>query len=175
MTITPSAFSLLLPHPHDTLAALAYASYKHHEMQTYAAIEAQTGRPPSAEEIDNFERAATTPACLEMYRTQADIFMSAFVNATLEAKRETLHADFTSSAIGRQLATIQAELRARKGALGLFRDVGANLSVNMLTILLIAALVFGYRLLDEGLDRLSFRTGVTQQTPSIPLDDAAQN
>lgn len=45
--VTPSVLSLLLPHPHDTLAALAYASYKHHELQTYAAIEAQTGHPPT--------------------------------------------------------------------------------------------------------------------------------
>ncbi|NHZ37471.1 hypothetical protein [Massilia rubra] len=169
--VTPSVFSLLLPHPHDTLAALAYASYKHHEMQTYAAIEAQTGHPPTPEDVDTFERAATTPVCLAMYHRQADSFMNAFVNATLDAKREALHADFTSTAIGRQLAAIQAELRARRGPLGLFRDVGANLSVNVLTILLIAALVFGYRLLDDGLDRLSFRTGVTQATPRPSLDE----
>lgn len=100
--------------------------------------------------------------------------MNAFVNATLDAKREALQADFTSTAIGRQLAAIQAELRARRGPLGLFRDVGANLGVNVLTILLIAALVFGYRLLDDGLDSLSSRRGVTQQKQQ-PVDDAAQN
>ena len=171
----PSVFALLVPHPDDTLAALAYALYKQHEIETYAAIEAQTGRPPAPEDIENFERAATTPVCLTMYQEQADSFMKAFLDATLDAKREKIQAELTNTAIGRQLAAIQAELGARRGPLGLFRDVGANLSVNVLTILLIASLVFGYRLLDDGLNSLSFRTGVTQQKPPPPVDDATQN
>lgn len=170
----PNVFALLVPHPDDTLAALAYASYKQHEIETYAAIEAQTGRPPTPQDVENFERAATTPACLAMYQRQAGSFMKAFLDATLDAKGAKIQAEFTDTAIGRQLAAIQAELRARRGPLGLFRDVGANLSVNVLTILLIAALVFGYRLLDDSLDSLSSRTGVTQQKP-LPAGDAARN
>ncbi|MDQ1924011.1 hypothetical protein [Massilia pseudoviolaceinigra] len=66
-----------------------------------------------------------------------------------------------TTAIGQQLATILAHQRARKGLTGWLKDVSANLSVNVLTILFIAALVFGYRLLDGWLNHLSTQTGVS--------------
>ncbi|MCE3607797.1 hypothetical protein LXA47_29975, partial [Massilia sp. P8910] len=44
---------------------------------------------------------------------------------------------------------------------GWLKNVSAHLSVNVLTILLIAALVFSYRLLDNWLNYLSSETGVS--------------
>ncbi|MDM5177446.1 hypothetical protein PO883_09610 [Massilia sp. DJPM01] len=87
--------------------------------------------------------------------------MNTFINATIESRKARLEVEFMTTAIGQQLAAILAHQRARKGLAGWFKDVSANLSVNVLTILLIAALVFGYRLLDNWLNHLSSETGVS--------------
>jgi hypothetical protein len=168
MTSRPSVYSLLVPDPTDTLAALAFTQYEQHKVETYSDIEAATGRAPTPQEMHVFECAAKTPMGIAMYRRRAETMVNLFLDATLETRKARLEAEFMTTAVGRQLADILAHQRARKGLTGWFRDVSANLSVNFLTILLIAALVFGYRLLDDWLNHLGTQTGIgSTHTPHV--------
>ncbi|ATQ77671.1 hypothetical protein CR152_26570 [Massilia violaceinigra] len=163
MTTRQSVYSLLVPDPGDTLA---YTQYKQHKVETCSEIASSTGRAPTSDEMSAFERAAKTPMGIAMYQRRAVTLANAFLDATLESRKARLEAEFMTTAIGQQLATILAHQRARKGLIGWLKDVSANLSVNVLTILFIAALVFGYRLLDGWLNHLSTLTGVSSTEKS---------
>lgn len=171
MPSRPSVYSLLVSDPNDTLAALAYTTYKQHEVETFAEIALRTGHPPTPDDIEAFERTASTPSALAMYERQAEALMKTFLEITLSARQAKLDADFLNTAVGQKLATLQAQQDAKKGFGGWFRDVSANLTVNVMTLLVIAALVYGYRLLDGWMSDLGTKTGVirSDQTPVGPL------
>ncbi|UOD28600.1 hypothetical protein INH39_24600 [Massilia violaceinigra] len=161
MTGRDSVYALLVSDPSDTLAALAYTIYKQHEIETYSDIEATTGQAPTQQQIDAFERAAKTPTGLAIYTRRAETLMNTFLDATLSARKAKLEAEFMTTTISHQLSAIAARQHARKGIRGWAKDVSANLTVNFLTILLIAGFVFGYRLLDGWLNHLGTQTGLT--------------
>lgn len=148
MTSCQSVYSLLGTRPNDVFAALAYTMYKQHKIETMREIEARTGTSPSAADLETFERCARTPSALAMYREHAAAMMKTFVDETLANKQATFQADFVNTAVGRQLASIQANQVASKSISGWFREVSANLAVNLMTILVIGSLVFGYRWIE---------------------------
>lgn len=86
--------------------------------------------------------------------------MNAFLEETLESRRNVLESEFASTKIGQQLLAIQEKQREKKGGKGWAADVSGNLAVNFVTILVIAALLFGFKGLDKMLRDFGRNSGV---------------
>lgn len=149
MAAHPTVFSLLVTNPDDVLAALAYAAYKQHEVETMAEILSRTGTEPTADDVAAFERSASTAAGLAMYEERAETLMQTFLSVTLAARESALVAEFTNTAVGQQLLNIQNNQKADKTFMGWARDVTGNLMVNLVTILIIGSLVIGYKKYED--------------------------
>jgi hypothetical protein len=168
MAVPPTMYQLLVPNPSDALAALAYAAFKQHEVQVMDAIVSATGAPPTQLDIDGFYRAASAPAMLDMYEQHAQALMNAFLEETLESRRNVLETEFASTKIGQQLLAIQEKQREKKGWKGWAADVSGNLAVNFVTILVIAALLFGFNGLDKMLGDFGRNSGVIDSHNAVP-------
>lgn len=158
----PTMYGLLVHGIADTPGALAFASYKKHESEAYAEIETRTGHAPTPADIAMFERAASTPSALSMYRQIGDAILKEYLEESLAEAHAQLKEQFTNSAISRQLGRLQTELAGKRTFAGWFREVSANLTVSLMTLLVIASLVYGYRLLDGWIGGLGSKTGITQ-------------
>lgn len=105
------------------------------------------------------------PLALKLYKDRADFLMQAFANEALAAYRQEFDIEFHKAALGRQLTAIQEKLGANKGFQGWRHDVSANLAVNLVTILVIGALVFGYRWMDVWSSRIGEGVGILSNAP----------
>ena len=157
-----SMYSLLVQNQSDALGALAYSLYKNHEAEAYADIEERTGQAPTPADVMTFEYAASAPSALKMYRQVGAAILKEYLEESLAEAHAKLKEQFTQSAIAGQLGRLQAQIEAKKTFAGWFREVSANLTVNLMTLLVIASLVYGYRLLDGWMGGLSYKTGITQ-------------
>lgn len=152
-------YQLLVPDPDDVLAALAYTAYKQHEVEAMTSLEAASGNPPTQAEIDGFYRAASTATMLEMYADRAEALINAFLAETLQSRESALENQFATTEIGLQLKGIQEKQRERRTWKGWTADVGGNITVNFMTLIFVAALVFGYRQFDDWMSKLGHKTG----------------
>ena len=160
MRIGPSMYSLLVHDPDDVLTALAYTAYKSHELEVMRAIASETGLPPTQGDIDAFYRVSSSPTMLAMYVRQAEALTKTFLDEALKSRKSALEADFVSTAVGRRLIAIERKLVEKRSVRGWCADVGANLAVNFVTILVIAALLFGFQGLDRMLGTLGRDSGI---------------
>ncbi len=173
MANSPSVYSLLVADPNDVLAALAYTTYKQHKVETIEEIEMRTGQPATPADLEAFERTARTPSALAMYGRQAEHLIQAFLRITLSERQGALTAEFANSEISRQLAAIQANQNANRTVWGWFRVVGGNLAVNIMTILVIGALLLGYRWYEEVAGVVSSKAGLHSKSTTQPGGSAA--
>lgn len=161
-----SMFDILVGKSRDVFAAVAYMLYKKHKREVMARIVAETQAPPTAQDIEQFYRAASSPEMVKMYRQSAEELGTSFLTMSLEGRYAQLEIGFTNTAVGGQLAEMQRKLDLRRGWRRWLADALGNLSVNFITILLIAAVVTGYRALDQLNAQLQQAAGVV--TPAAP-------
>lgn len=174
MPNSPTMYELLGQHPNDIVAALAYQAYAKHEHDFINGIHSTTGAPPTQEDLDVFYRTCSAPAMLQMYQQQAKILVNAFVQESLEGRKAVLEREFVFSRIGQQLAALHRKLNAKRSWRGWLADVSGNLLVNFATILIIAALLFGFRGLEQLLRRLGRDSGVLL-APGLPAQTLKLN
>lgn len=75
-----------------------------------------------------------------------------------------------------QLTTVNEVLAAKRTWLGWLRDVGGNLIVNVVTILVIGALVLGYKFIGELQQRTEMKTGLgSAGAQGAPAADATKH
>ena len=75
-----------------------------------------------------------------------------------------------------QLTAINGALAAKRTWVGWLRDVGGNLIVNVVTILVIGALVLGYKFIGEIQQRAEMKSGLGSASASgSPPTDAAKH
>jgi hypothetical protein len=159
-------YEILVQDPEDVLAALAYTAYKQHEFEVMSKIQHETQAPPTAADMEQFYRAASAPAMIEMYMQRAELLSNAFLTSSLETKYSELEAAFINTSIGRQLSDIRGKQDERRTWKGWVADSLGNLTVNFVTILLIAAAVTGYRALDQLNGHIGKVSGVAASEPS---------
>lgn len=160
MATNPSIYSMLVPDPNDVLGALAFATYKQHASEVMEGILQATAGPPTQNDIDVFYRAASAPAMLAMYKQQAQALMTAFLDETLDSRWRALESEFQTTQIGRQLQAIQNKQSEKRSWKGWAADVSGNLVVSLVTILVIAGLLFGYQSLDRIWSTVGQKAGV---------------
>ncbi|ELX11451.1 hypothetical protein Jab_1c00340 [Janthinobacterium sp. HH01] len=153
-------YQLLAQDCNDALAMFAYAAYKQHKSDVIEAILTKTGRPATEEDLAAFYLIASTPSMRAMYVQRAESMMNSFLRKTLQVRRRELESKFLSTKIGEQLQAIQAVQQRKRSWKGWAADVSGNLAVNFVTILVIAALLFGFRGLDQMLNEFGRNSGV---------------
>lgn len=154
MTVTYNTiYETLTADPNDLVGALAYIIYKKQKVEFCKNY--PSGAPGRAE-LDNFHRIASLQTSIDSYRAQAEALAQAFLTVALddladrtenETRQDVLSKQITTVNTGlqTQLNTINANLDAKRTLVGWGRDVGGNLVVNLLTIVIIGAIVVGYR------------------------------
>jgi hypothetical protein len=144
----------------EALAIFAYAVYKRHKAESLNAILEKNGAPATQQELDTFYLSACTPLMRDMYIQQAEALMTELVDATLELRECELERDFLTTAVGQRLEVIQSNQQQKRSWRGWAAEVSGNLAVNFITILVIAALLFGFQGLDTLMNELGRSAGV---------------
>jgi hypothetical protein len=166
MDTRPSMFDILVGDNGNALAALAYMTYKKHKREVMSRIERETHAPPTAADIEQFYRMASSSEMIEMYMQRAEALSALYMGMSLDIRHAQLEIGFNSTAVGGQLIEIHRKLDQRRSWKRWFADSLGNLSVNFITILLIAGVVTGYQALDRLNKQLGEMTGVVK--PALP-------
>lgn len=146
-------YETLTADSNDLVGALAYIIYKKQKVEF---CKNHPGGAPGRAELDNFHRIASLQTSIDSYRAQAEALAQAFLTVALddladrtenETRQDVLAKQITTLNTGlqTQLNTINANLDAKRTLVGWGRDVGGNLVVNLLTIVIIGAIVVGYK------------------------------
>nr|WP_315251822.1 hypothetical protein [uncultured Duganella sp.] len=147
----------------EALAIFAYAVYKRHKAEFLRAMLEKTGMQATAEQLETFYLSACTSSMCDMYIQQAELLMADLVGNTLDLRECELERDFLTTKIGQQLQGIQTNQQERRTWKGWAAEVSGNLAVNFVTILVIAALLFGFRELDQLVGEFGRDSGVLQK------------
>lgn len=147
----------------EALAIFAYAVYKQHKAEALQAIRDQSGMSPTSEELEIFYLSCCTPSMRKMYVQQAEKLMQQLVGRTFELLECELERDFHATKVGQQLKAIQDNQQQKRTWKGWAAEVSGNLAVNFVTILVIAALLFGFRGLDQLVSEFGRDSGVLQK------------
>jgi len=147
----------------EALAIFAYAVYKRHKAESLRAIFDKNGAPATVEELETFYTSCGTPCMREMYIQQAEALMQRVLDNTLTLRRQKLEQNFLATKVGQQLEAIQVNQQQKRSWKGWAAEVSGNLAVNFVTILVIAALLFGFRGLDQMLAEFGRNAGVLQK------------
>jgi len=167
-------YETLTADPNDLVGALAYIIYKKQKVEF---CKNHPGGAPGRAELDNFHRIASLQTSIDSYRAQAEALAQAFLTVALddladrtenETRQDVLSKQITTVNTGlqTQLNTINANLDAKRTLVGWGRDVGGNLVVNLLTIVIIGAIVVGYRSWADIQQGTEARVGLS--SPSTP-------
>jgi hypothetical protein len=162
-------YEKLTADPNDLVGALAYIIYKQQKVEFCKATSAGN---PSREEIERFHAIASLDASIAAYRSQAEAMAQAFLNEGLddlvqrteaETRTDVLYTYIgnVNTGLQSQLTTVNEILAAKRTWLGWIRDVGGNLIVNVVTILVIGALVIGYKFVAELQQSTESRAGMS--------------
>ncbi|MGZ3802539.1 MAG: hypothetical protein ACXVCL_20440, partial [Bdellovibrio sp.] len=106
-------------------------------------------RTPTSEELSNFHRSSMTQHAIDGYRMQGESLVLAFLNESLAQRVKDIQSDVEDSVIGEHLKNIQSHLDSKRTLSGWFKDISGNLVVNFLTILIIGAVIVGYKAINE--------------------------
>lgn len=161
-------YEKLTADPDDLVGALAYIIYKQQKVEF---CKNTSSGNPSRTEIEQFHAIASMETSLAAYRSQAEALAQAFLNAGLddlvqrtedETRRDVLYKHMLNlnSGLQSQLNTINQTLAGKRTVVGWLRDVGGNLIVNVLTILVIGAAVLGYNTLGKVQQRTEKEVGL---------------
>ncbi|MGK5019726.1 hypothetical protein [Janthinobacterium sp. LB2P10] len=177
-------YGKLTADPNDLVGALAYIIYKQQKVEF---CKTTSGGNPSREEIERFHAIASLDASIAAYRSQAEAMAQAFLNEGLddlvqrteaETRQDVLYTYIgtINASLQTQLTTVNGALAAKRTWVGWLRDVGGNLIVNVVTILVIGALVLGYKFIGELQQRTETKAGLgSASVPVSPATDAVKN
>jgi hypothetical protein len=151
----------------DAVGMFAYALYKQQKIAFIAQIHSEKNQAPTPEELVSFHTLSMLEPTIKGYREQAEILVSAFLTASLTQRVEEIQSSVEESVIGERLKEIKEDINSKRTWQGWFADVASNLTVNVLTIMLIGMLIFGY----NGLGQI---TKKAESIANIPSEDNKQ-
>ena len=168
-----SSYSLiyqqLVTDPNDAIGAIAYVLYKRDKIAFIEATQAAHGRVPNADELKVFHTQSCMPTVLEGYRNQAKQLGEAFLSAGLANKMRDFEDEIRESVLNQNVSAVLSELKSKKRFVAWAGDMVANLGVNVLTILVIGALLGGYQALAK------FNANVEKIANVAPATDSASS
>jgi hypothetical protein len=165
-------YNQLVADSNDAVGAFAYLLYKREKIEFIEAIRCQRGREPSTEEMRAFHIQTCTQSRIESYRKNAELLVQAFLSAALKTRVAQYEVDVRESVLSKGLDAIAAEMRAKKTWGQWARDVLGNLGLNVLTILVVGALLGGYHALNRFNANMEKAANVPAQAASAPPSSA---
>jgi len=138
-------YKLLVTDTSDAVGAIAYILYKRDKIACIEATLATHGRAPTADELKVFHPQSCMPAALEAYHTQANQLVEAFLNAALVPRMREFEDEVRESVLNQNMSAVLSELKSKKRFVAWAGDIVGNPGVNVLTILIIGALLGGYQ------------------------------
>ena len=188
-------YKALVNGPNDVHGAVAYVLYKNEKIAYIEHFSKEKGHQPDSNDLAEFHRMTNLPGRLDSYREQADRLLEEFLERMLAARVQEAEDAFrqshistnihdakadirnqiqsSESVIKAELSNVQRTLDGGKGIGGWFKDLGINLAVNVLTVVLIGLAVVGSAHLDDGLSALKNGISSPAEGKSSPPDVAA--
>lgn len=168
-----NVFSQLVNGPDDFAGALAYVVYKKSKMEWRDRFVAANAREPSDQEVGEFVELASLPSSLRGYTQQGDILAAEFARRMFERKAAELTYSINQSELVSRFAGLEAtvvtalsriekRIDERKTAAGWARDIGTSLISGIGLILILGAMLGGYKMLTELTESVKTTTGVAQ-------------
>ena len=148
----------------DAVGIFAYALYKQHKIAFVNKVIADENRNPTTDELSNFHRSSMTQHAIDGYRIQGESLVLAFLNESLAQRIREIENGVEDSAIGEHLKNIKDQIDSKKTWLGWGKDVLNNLSVNILTVIVIGSIIIGYKFLSEFYSKTETAAGITSQS-----------
>lgn len=105
-----------------------------------------------------------TQQAISGYRIQGEALVLAFLNESLAQRVRDIENGVQDSVIGEHLKNIKDQIDSKKTWLGWGKDVLNNLSVNILTIIVIGAIIIGYNYLSGFYSKTETAAGITNQS-----------
>lgn len=139
----------LVNDPDDAVGAIAYVLYKRDKIALIEATIAAHGRAPTPDELKVFHKQTCDPAKIQAYRAHAQQLANAFLNSGLTQRMRDFENDIRESVLNQNVSAVLVELKSKKSLGAWFGDIVGNLGVNMLTIIVIGALLGGYQALAK--------------------------
>jgi len=146
MTEHNKIYESLVQGPDDAIGAFAYVLYKQHKVEWMKDIHTRHQRTPTGQEVEFFHAENILPGMIEAYRKRGEALAIAFLEAGLEEKIIEIEESVKASSLAKRFEGVEMRLDDRKGVKGWFRDIGTNVMVNVLTILVIGAVIVGSKL-----------------------------
>lgn len=134
-------YDQLVTDVNDAVGAFAYLLYKREKIEFVEAIRCQRGREPTIEEMRAFHTQTCTQSRIESYRKNAELLVQAFLSAALKTRVTQYEVEVRESVLSKGLDAIAAEIRAKKTLGQWARDILGNLGLNVLTIVVVGALL----------------------------------
>jgi hypothetical protein len=148
----------------DAVGIFAYALYKQHKIAFINRIIIDEDRNPTTDELSNFHRSSMTQQAISGYRIQGEALVLAFLNESLAQRVRDIENGVQDSVIGEHLKNIKDQIDSKKTWLGWGKDVLNNLSVNILTIIVIGSIIIGYNYLSGFYSKTETAAGITNQS-----------
>ena len=111
------------------------------------------------------------PAALEAYHTQANQLVDAFLNAALVPRMREFEDEVRESVLNQNVSAVLSELKSKKRFVAWAGDIVGNPGVNVLTILIIGALLGGYQALakfNANIEKIANVSPSTESATSPP-------
>lgn len=137
---------------------MAYVLYKQEKIDYIEGIVSAHNRAPTDDELKSFHSLTSKDTKIQEYRKQAKQLWDDALKIAAEHKIQELEADVQAGIVNSNVLTVLRELQAKKGFVAWLGDMVSNVGVNLLTILVIGALLGGYQALAQFnsiLERLS--------------------
>ena len=185
-------YKALVNDPNDVHGAVAYVLYKNEKIAYIEHFCKEKGHHPDNNDLAEFHRMTNLPGRLESYREQADRLLEEFLEAMLAARVQAAQDAFKQSHVSTLIHDTEADIRSHiqssesvikaevskvhraldgnKGMAGWFKDLGINLLVNVLTVVLIGLAVVGSTHLDDVLSNLKNSISPAKQEISLSTD-----
>ncbi|QQX86684.1 hypothetical protein JJQ59_28405 [Cupriavidus necator] len=155
----------------DVCGALAYALYKQQKIAYIEEFVRSNHRQPTDAELQEFHRVTCLPVTLQSYSERAENLLNVFLQVALEEKARETEEKLKAAQLTQFLADSTKELRTsvtsikgdmnqevgkvlkaiegKRGFFGWIGELGANLLINLLTVLVIGLAVVGLGTLDN--------------------------
>lgn len=139
----------LVDDPDDAVGAIAYVLYKRDKIAFIEATISTHRRVPTPDELKVFHTQTCEPAQIKAYRAQAQQLAEVFLNSGLTQRMREFENEIRESVLNQNVSAVLSELKSKKSLIAWFGDIVGNLGVNMLTIIVIGALLGGYQALAK--------------------------
>jgi hypothetical protein len=142
-------YERLVDGPDDAVGAFAYVLYKQHKVEYVKNIKATLSRKPTDAEMEQFHQQNSLNTQINGYKDRAEVLVQAFLNAGLEKRIGDIETDVRKSELGVRIENVQRTLNEKKTIMSWFSEGCRTFAVNILTILVVGALVIGYKYISS--------------------------